>query len=174
MHQNDSGCVTLSQNKSINYYNTSDAHWKTSRRNLENKMGHHTLPIKGMHPYSITQTYRTRSNTTLAGAPEPRKNMLWQMGSCKPNRSPHDQRDLVVLDTAACNWLRDLQSLIFETFISESGRSSAKVTCRIRRRIIRFFACSPLVKIFIRVNSVLPANSSQKAATLCFAHWVYF
>ena len=49
------------------------------RRNLENKMGHHTLPIKGIHPYSITQTYRTRSNTTLASAPEPYENRLLQI-----------------------------------------------------------------------------------------------
>ncbi len=37
-------------------------------------MGHHTLSIKGIHPYSIAQTYWTRSNTTLASAPEPYKN----------------------------------------------------------------------------------------------------
>ena len=32
------------------------------RRNWENKMGHHTLPIMGIHPYSMKQTYRTRFN----------------------------------------------------------------------------------------------------------------
>ena len=62
---------------------TSDAHGMTNRCRsyLENKMGHHTLPINGTHPYSRKQTYRTvtRSTTTLASAPEPYKNMLWQI-----------------------------------------------------------------------------------------------
>ena len=41
------------------------------RRDLGNEMGHHTLPIKNVHPYSIKQTHRTRSSPTIPGAPEP-------------------------------------------------------------------------------------------------------
>ena len=44
-----------------------------------NKMGHLTLPMKSMNPYSIKQIRRTRSNTTLAGAPSPYTNGLWQV-----------------------------------------------------------------------------------------------
>ena len=54
--------------------------WKdqqgVGRRDLKNEMGHHTLPIKNVHPYSIKQAHRTRSSTTIAGAPEPYSNWL--------------------------------------------------------------------------------------------------
>ena len=67
----------------ITCYNVQRHSWKdrqgVGRIDLGNEIGHHTLPIKIIHQYSIKQTHRTRSSTTLASAPEPYSNWLWQV-----------------------------------------------------------------------------------------------
>ena len=106
------------------------------RRDLGNEMGHHTLPIKNVQ-YSIKQTHRTRSSPTIPGAPEPYSNgygrfksNMNRMGlsppaSCECGATDQTAQhiasecplhscdgDLVVLDTAARNWLHDLQCVV--------------------------------------------------------------
>ena len=81
---------------------------------LGNKMGHHTLLIKRIHPYSIKQTSSTRSNTTRSSAPEPCRSRLWHRVSAVLQTRPHNTWPAIVLYTVAtiiwlkqefCRWL---------------------------------------------------------------------
>ena len=59
------------------------------RSDLGNEMGHHTLPIKNVHPNSLKQTHMTWSSTILAGTVAISIVWVWRY---RPDRTTHCQR----------------------------------------------------------------------------------
>ena len=132
-------------------------------------MGHHTLPIKRMHLHSIKQTHRTRSSTTVAGAPEPCTNWLWHMnrmgqspsascecGAVRPlNTSPANVRYIVLTGTWSC-WTRQPASGFATCSVTynksptkRKKKTSLRNTCQLRSLLrVATNTCKLLFNLF--------------------------